>query len=125
MQRTSLGPLYKKGANELSDPAAKSEVQLTVKQCNRCGVAKQASDFGKNRRRADGLAAYCKVCFAEISTRSYRKRQRQKGLQVRGARSVPEGFRWCPDCDNVKPQDQFPRHGGNRSGYGNHCKEHH
>jgi hypothetical protein len=45
-----------------------------IKTCPDCGVEKGAAEFGRNKRRADGLAQYCKECFRIRSKASYRKR---------------------------------------------------
>lgn len=33
-----------------------------MKTCNRCKQSKELSEFGKNKRRKDGLQSYCKQC---------------------------------------------------------------
>lgn len=35
------------------------------------------------------------------------------------------GMRFCPDCDDLKPLSEFPRHAGSPSGLGTYCKPHH
>jgi hypothetical protein len=59
-------------------------------------VEKSASEFGRNKRRADCLAQYCKACFQRRSTASYRKRIAERGKQVRERPEVPEGVRVLP-----------------------------
>jgi hypothetical protein len=35
---------------------------------------------------------------------------------------VPEGHKWCPDCGEVKPLDDFPKTRATTSGYYSYCK---
>jgi hypothetical protein len=35
---------------------------------------------------------------------------------------APEGMKWCPECDGIKPLDEFPRNRSQKSGYGSYCK---
>lgn len=36
-----------------------------MKKCNKCGVVKEESEFGKNKRSKDGLHFICKTCKRE------------------------------------------------------------
>ncbi|MFG1604389.1 endonuclease VII domain-containing protein [Actinoplanes sp. NPDC049265] len=76
-------------------------------------------DFHRNARRADGFAFYCKQCAARRSETSRRKRGIKE--QRRSPSPVSEGSKWCPDCDSVKPLDQFARTRGRKSGYHSYC----
>lgn len=90
-----------------------------VKSCPQCGRTLSISEFHRNVRRLDGLSFYCKQCAAQRSEKSRRKRgikeRRQPGV------AVPAGFKWCPDCDSVKPVAEFPRTTGKASGYHSYC----
>ncbi|WP_084773465.1 endonuclease domain-containing protein [Nonomuraea candida] len=57
---------------------------------------KDVSEFGRNKRMADGLARYCKGCFRRRSTQRYRKRMEQQGRTVRERIVAPEGHKYCP-----------------------------
>lgn len=35
---------------------------------------------------------------------------------------MPEGYKWCPDCDGVFSLDEFPRNRRARNGYMTYCK---
>jgi hypothetical protein len=35
---------------------------------------------------------------------------------------VPDGHKWCPDCNEIKPVEEFPRNRSQRSGRGTYCK---
>ncbi|MEU5946756.1 endonuclease VII domain-containing protein [Micromonospora sp. NPDC047465] len=77
------------------------------------------AEFHRNRRRVDGLAYYCKSCAAARSMASRRKR----GIapQKRSTLPVGEGLKWCPDCEQVKPMEDFPR-ATKGSGRHSYCK---
>ncbi|MEV5208482.1 endonuclease VII domain-containing protein [Micromonospora sp. NPDC053740] len=44
------------------------------------------------------------------------------GREVREARKVPEGQRYCVDCGTAKPLAEFPRNRSDSAGYGTYCK---
>ncbi|MFI7702530.1 endonuclease VII domain-containing protein [Nonomuraea sp. NPDC049480] len=93
-----------------------------VKRCPDCGETKAVSEFGLNKRMADGLARYCKGCFRKRSTQSYRKRRAEQGKTVREAVVVPEGRKYCPRCKEVKPVTEFGRNRAEKSGLTAYCK---
>jgi hypothetical protein len=95
-----------------------------MKFCGHCGAQKPTGSFGKNKGTSDGLASYCKECFRRISTTSYRRRQAAKGRTVGEARVVPDGLRWCPDCEDFKPDADFGKNRSTGSGYAAYCKCH-
>ncbi|MGW1023348.1 endonuclease domain-containing protein [Streptomyces sp. NPDC002577] len=67
----------------------------------------------------DGLQVYCRECSAEY----YRQRQEAKGKRVRPKVSVPEGFKRCPQCGEVKPHDQWERNKSSSDGWASYCRE--
>jgi hypothetical protein len=89
------------------------------KVCPQCRRTLPRSDFHSNVRRPDGLAFYCKQCAAERSEASRRKRGIQPKRQ--SALPVPDGCKWCPDCDEIKPLAEFARTTGKQSGYHSYC----
>lgn len=93
--------------------------EASDKLCPQCRRSLPASAFHRNRRRPDGLAFYCKTCAAARSEASRRKR----GIapQRRAAVPVADGLKWCPDCEQIKPVDDFPRT-TNASGRHSYCK---
>jgi len=93
-----------------------------MKRCPDCGEVKLVAEFGLNKRMADGLARYCKACFRRRSTQSYRKRMAEQGKTVREVREVPEGHKYCPRCEEVKPATEFGRNRALKSGLTNYCK---
>ncbi|GAA4354747.1 endonuclease VII domain-containing protein [Angustibacter luteus] len=108
--------------NEASDE--RRPVVLS-KLCRRCTQEKPIASFGNNASRGDGLAEYCRDCFQAINKASYRRRRAAAGKKVREARDAPDGQRWCPDCEEFRSEDAFPRHRGTVSGFGVYCKLHH
>jgi Recombination endonuclease VII len=95
-----------------------------MKLCRRCGIQKRLDEFGQNKSRQDGKAEYCRECFRQINLASYRKRQAAKGLTVREEHAAPPGMRWCPDCQDFKPEEQFPRNRSTPTGLAGYCKPH-
>ncbi|MGN6608063.1 MAG: endonuclease VII domain-containing protein [Jatrophihabitans sp.] len=93
------------------------------KFCPDCQEEKPASAFTRDSRRRDGLAFYCTLCRRARDEASRRKRLSPRKLKQRPRDlRVPDGHRWCPDCEQVKPQDQFPRNRSTTDGYGSYCK---
>lgn len=81
------------------------------------------ADFSNNRRSRDGLAFYCRTHLAERSARSRDARRvpPRKNRFTPAELMVPEGHKWCPDCEQVKPLDQFPRTPASRTGRATYC----
>ncbi|MFI9528336.1 endonuclease VII domain-containing protein [Micromonospora rosaria] len=78
------------------------------KRCPQCERVLPATEFHRNRRRPDGRAFYCKAC-ASIRSAASRRQRGTAATQKRPSVPVPAGQKWCPDCDQVKPLDDFPR----------------
>jgi hypothetical protein len=74
------------------------------KWCRRCELTKPVSDFALNASAPDGLQGHCRPCFAE----AYRARRAAAGFQVRPA-DVPEGHKYCRQCDTIKPVSDWGR----------------
>lgn len=92
------------------------------KRCPDCGEIKLVAEFGRNKRMADGLARYCRVCFRKRSTRSYRKRMAEQGKAVREPTTVPDGQKFCPRCSEVKLRAEFGRNRSSNDGLTSYCK---
>ncbi|MGY1591008.1 endonuclease VII domain-containing protein [Geodermatophilus sp. SYSU D00708] len=92
------------------------------KYCPDCGEHRPLTEFTKDKRREDGLAFYCRA--------HARQRVRESKLRRLGPpksrhvldRVVPDGSRWCPDCDSVKPLEDFPTTPTSRTGRHTYCK---
>jgi hypothetical protein len=93
-----------------------------VKRCPDCGETKAVSEFGRNRRMADGLARYCKVCFRRRSTQSYRKRMAGQGKSVRERVQAPDGHKYCARCAEIKPKGEFGSNRASKDGLTTYCK---
>jgi hypothetical protein len=94
-----------------------------LRRCRDCELWKPLHEFCSSSKRPDGKGSYCKPCFNVRSKASYAKRiATQKGRAVREARQLPEGHRYCPDCDTVKPIDDFPRNRSDSTGFASYCK---
>src|SRR6059036_470110 len=94
---------------------------VVEKYCPDCGQLRPASDFARDRSRDDGFAFYCR---AHARTRRRAARDAQYGppkrRHARGV-AVPDGFKWCPDCQVVKPLEEFPRTRVSASGRHSYC----
>ncbi|MEV0234358.1 endonuclease domain-containing protein [Nonomuraea sp. NPDC050786] len=92
------------------------------KRCSGCGEDKKISEFGRNKRMADGLARYCKACFRRRHTQSYRKRMEEQGKTVRDRIEVPNGQKFCPRCGEIKPHAEFGSNRSAKDGLTAYCK---
>lgn len=94
-----------------------------LRRCRDCSEWKALDQFCASSKRPGGRGSYCKLCFNERSKASYARRVRAKfDREVREGRVVPEGHRFCPACNAVKPFDAFPRNRADASGYATYCK---
>ncbi|MFE3450210.1 endonuclease VII domain-containing protein [Nonomuraea sp. NPDC059194] len=93
-----------------------------AKRCPDCGESKAFSEFGLNKRMADGLARYCKACFRVRYAQSYRKRKAEQGKAVRERVVAPEGHKYCPRCLEIKVVAEFGRNRSNEDGLTAYCK---
>lgn len=96
---------------------------MQTKYCPDCRRDLPIDEFTKNRRNRDGLAFYCRTCRNVRDEASRRKRLGPRKYRVRPRDVVvPDGHKWCPECDEVKPLSEFPANKGARSGYMTYCK---
>jgi hypothetical protein len=91
------------------------------KTCPDCSELKAITEFGRNRSRADGLAAYCKVCFQARANAHYRRKQAALGREVRERVEI-EGMRRCARCGEIKAIGDFHRAASKASGLNCYCK---
>ncbi|MGY1812429.1 endonuclease domain-containing protein [Blastococcus sp. SYSU D00820] len=92
------------------------------KQCPSCGEVKPATEFGRNKTLRDGLSFYCLSCNRARSNQWYRERRRRQGKAVRDHSWIPEGFRWCPSCEQAVAHEDYARSTSTASGFGSNCK---
>lgn len=92
------------------------------KRCPACGETKAASSFGRNRSLRDGLSFYCLACSRERNNAWYRKARRRLAAEVRDLSWVPDGFRWCPACEQAVAHEEYVRNKSTTSGFGSRCR---
>jgi hypothetical protein len=95
---------------------------VSTKLCPDCGEERPVDEFTKDRRRRDGLAFYCREHARQRLRESKIRRMGPPSRRHAVGRDVPDGFKWCPDCDAVKPLAEFPRTRASRSGVYTYCK---
>jgi hypothetical protein len=94
---------------------------VTLKLCPDCGVERPVEAFTRDKRRRDGLAFYCRDHSRQRLRESKERRFGPPKHRFVLDRSVPDGCKWCPDCDTVKPLAEFPRTKANRTGRHTYC----
>ena len=94
----------------------------SVKYCPDCGGHRPVEEFTRDRRRRDGLAFYCRDHARRRLRSSKERRQGPPKHRHVLDRVVPEGHKWCPDCDTVKPLVEFPQTSGSRTGRHTYCR---
>ena len=97
---------------------------MATKFCKDCSDYRPVSDFTRNAKSRDGLAFYCREHLAERSLRS-REARRVKPRVRRLPPSevtIPDGHKWCADCESVLPLSEFVRTVRTKSGHSSYCK---
>lgn len=56
---------------------------MEIKLCSKCLTEKSIEDFGKNKRKSDGLEPRCRECVNKTSRERYTKNPQQKIAQTR------------------------------------------
>src|SRR4051794_17181318 len=93
-----------------------------TKYCPDCGERRPVGEFTLDRRRSDGLAFYCAVHARRRVRASRLRREGPPNRRFPVEKSVPAGYKWCPDCDTVKPLVEFPKTSASASGRHTYCK---
>lgn len=93
-----------------------------MKRCPECARDLPPDAFGLNRTLPDGLSFYCRACSRERNRRWYRSHRERLGKKVRDHSWVPEGFRWCPACEQAVAHGDYTRNSRTASGFGSQCK---
>lgn len=92
------------------------------KFCRDCGEIRPAAEFTSDRRRTDGLSFYCKVHARRRLLAAKDARQGPPRSRHRRETVVPDGHKWCPECQTVKPVTDFGRNASQPSGLASYCK---
>jgi hypothetical protein len=95
---------------------------VDFKFCPDCGADRPVAEFTRDRRRKDGLAFYCGPHSRQRLRASKLRRQGPPQRRHVLDREVPDGHKWCPDCDTVKPLTAFARSSANRTGVHSYCR---
>jgi hypothetical protein len=96
---------------------------MEAKYCRDCRCKRPVANFSANKRSKDGLAFYCRDHLAERAARS-REARRSEPVRYRSRPRdvvVPTGSKWCPDCEQVKPEAEFTRSRASANGIATYC----
>ena len=88
-----------------------------MKRCPRCKEEKPLDQFNVAKRNKDGRQCYCRPCARELVRKS--EARQKAGLIVK--REVPDGHKFCPSCETVKPFDEFHEVKGKPNAYCKPC----
>lgn len=77
---------------------------MAEKFCHRCKQSKPLSEFGKHKRRADGVQVYCRCCMADI--RKERQYDKIRWAEKREHESQRNRAYRKSVADRLKPYDQ-------------------
>jgi hypothetical protein len=92
------------------------------KYCPDCGEPRPVEEFTRDKRRSDGLAFYCRDHARRRVRASKERRQGPPKRRHVLDRDVPEGHKWCPDCDTVKPIVEFAKTVASSTGRHTYCR---
>ncbi|WP_107103789.1 MULTISPECIES: endonuclease VII domain-containing protein [unclassified Streptomyces] len=93
-----------------------------LRRCRGCDRDLGSASFAKDRNRRDGLQPRCRECVAAYSAEHYRRRQAASGKVVREKVDVPEGWKLCRQCGEVKPHSEWHRNSTASDGLSTRCK---
>lgn len=85
---------------------------MDTKRCSRCGEVKPVKEFNRDRNRKDGFYIHCKKCATEVRGRVYKQPE-----------YLPEGYKRCTKCSEMKPLSDFNRRQHSKDGYHPRCKK--
>lgn len=74
-----------------------------MKECRHCKVSKPLTDFTPSKRGIQGVAAYCKPCFAD----KYRNKDRAKEATARYRAKHPERWRAAHRLHQLKRRNSI------------------
>lgn len=86
-------------------------IEPTAKQCADCGITKTIDHFYRDALRNDGRENICKQCHAIRRGAEYRE----------PPPPVPDGYKWCRHCAEIKPIREFHHKSSSPSGFREAC----
>ena len=92
------------------------------KYCPDCGEERPVDQFTKDKRRRDGFAFYCRDHACQRLRESKAPRTGPPSRRYPVGLEVPDGFKWCADCNAVKPLADFPKTRASPSGVYTYCR---
>lgn len=112
---TIAAPVKKRQVTNTQDP----NVPIGYKRCQHCGEILPESEFYKDKNMKDGLKYCCKKCWNKMQW-EYQKKAAQKKKSKTG---IPDGYKFCKCCGQVKPLSEFQHNKQSKDGYDYKCKE--
>ena len=74
-----------------------------MKQCGKCKILKESSEFSRNKRRRDGLAYECKICASIRDKNNYRQNlEKRKEYDKQRRLNNPEKWKEISKAWRVK-----------------------
>lgn len=86
---------------------------MESKRCSLCREEKPLSAFSRNRKSRDGYNAACTQC---------KKARAGTGKPHRPKLNLPEGFKQCSKCGEIKEVSEFHRASSSKDGWRSQCK---
>ena len=108
-------PVRKRQVNNTSDP----NVPIGYKRCSCCGEILPESEFYKDKNQKDGTKRICKKCWCEKQKQYQKKAAEKKNSKT----AVPDGYKLCKCCGQIKPLSEFQRNKRHKDGHDYKCKE--
>jgi len=87
---------------------------IITKVCSKCGVEKDASDFGRWSVSKDGLAPKCKLCKREYDREYNKQRENIPKLNILS--------KICSKCKLEKDKSEFPKNANTKTGLYAWCR---
>ncbi|GAA1884765.1 endonuclease VII domain-containing protein [Streptomyces durmitorensis] len=95
-------------------------MNVELKWCPRCEEFRPREAFGRHKGRDDGRQDYCKSCAREYA-KLWDQRKRQERRELKNP-AVPDGFKRCRGCGEVKPHGEWHRNATASDGLSTRCK---
>ena len=103
-----------------------------AKRCTKCHEVKPLEEFPPRKDRRNGRRSWCRVCDAKRHREARWKKQGippedwprlHQEVEARAAshNGIPDGFKTCTHCHEVKPLTEFPSDKRARDGRGSRC----